>query len=48
MKIENQNFNPKSDTVNNSIVKLRTEANKAYPAPVIKVIPAKQNLTDLL
>ena len=36
--MENQKFNP--DTVKNFLVKLRTEANKAYPAPEIVVAPA--------
>ena len=40
IKLENQKFNPKTDTVKNFLVKLRTEANKAYPAPEIVVAPA--------
>ena len=40
IKLENQKFNPKTDTVKNFLVKLRTEANKAYPAPEIIVAPA--------
>ena len=40
IKLENQKFNPKSDTVQNFLVKLRTEANRAYPVPVIRVLPA--------
>ena len=39
-KLENQKFNPKMDTVKNFLVKLRTEANKAYPAPEIVVAAA--------
>ena len=38
--MENQKFNPKTDTVKNFLVKLRTEANKACPAPEIVVAPA--------
>ena len=41
LKLENQKFNPKTDTVKNFLVKLRTEANKAYPAPEIVVAPAR-------
>ena len=37
IKLENQKFNPKTATVKNFLVKLRTEANKAYP---IVVTPA--------
>ena len=33
LKLENQKFNPKTDTVKNFLVKLTTEATKAYPAP---------------
>ena len=40
IKLENQKFNPKTDTVKNFLVKLRTEANKAYPSPEIVVTPA--------
>ena len=40
IKLENQKFNPKTDTVKNFLVKLRTEANKAYPASEIVVAPA--------
>ena len=40
IKLENQKFNPKTDTVKNFLVKLRTEANKAYPAPEIVVAAA--------
>ena len=40
IKLENQKFNPKTDTVKNFLVKLRTEAKKAYPAPEIVVEPA--------
>ena len=40
IKLENQKFNPKTDTVKNFLAKLRTEANKAYPAPEIVVAPA--------
>ena len=40
IKLENQKFNPKTDTVKNFSVNLRTEANKAYPAPEIVVAPA--------
>ena len=40
IKLENQKFNPKTDTVKNFLVKLRTEANKAYPAHYIVVAPA--------
>ena len=40
IKLENQKFNPKTDTVKNFLVKLRTEANKAYPAPEIVVVAA--------
>ena len=42
IKLENQKFNPKTDTVKNFLVKLRTEANKAYPAPKIVVVEAKR------
>ena len=38
--MENQKFNPKIDTVKNFLVKLRTEANKVYPAPEIVVAAA--------
>ena len=40
MKLENQKINPKTDTVKNFLVKLRTEEIKAYPAPEIVVPPA--------
>ena len=40
IKLENQKFNPKTDTVKNFLVKLRTEANKANPAPEIVVAAA--------
>ena len=40
IKLENQKFNPKTDTVKNFLVKLRTEANKAYPAPETVVAAA--------
>ena len=40
IKLENQKFNPKTDTVKNFLVKLRIEANKAYPAPEIVVAAA--------
>ena len=39
-KIIEPKFNPISDTVKNFSVKLRTEANKAYLASVIEVVPA--------
>ena len=39
IKLENQKFNPKTDTVKNFLAKLRTEANKAYLAPEIVVAP---------
>ena len=39
--MENQKFNPKTDTVKNFLIKLRKEANKAYPAPEIVVAPAR-------
>ena len=38
--MENQKFNPKTDTVKNFLVQLRTETNKAYPAPEILVAAA--------
>ena len=41
IKLENQKFNPKTDTVRNFLVKFRTEANKAYPAPEIVVAAAR-------
>ena len=41
IKLENQKFNPKTDTVKNLLVKLRTEANKAYPPPDTEVEPAE-------
>ena len=41
MKLENQKFNLKRDTRKNFLVKLRTEANKAYPPPEIAVPPAR-------
>ena len=40
IKLENQKFNQISDTMKNFLVKLRTEANKAHPAPVNEVVPA--------
>ena len=40
IKLENQKFNPKTDTVKIFLVKLRTEAKKAYPRPEIVVAPA--------
>ena len=40
IKLENQKFNPKTDTVKNFLVKLRTEANKAFPAPETEIVPA--------
>ena len=40
IKLENQKFNPKTDKVKNFLVKLRTEAKKAYPAPEIVVAAA--------
>ena len=40
LKLENQKFNPKTDTVKNFLVKIRTEAKKAYPAPEIVVAAA--------
>ena len=39
--MENQKFNPKTDTVKNFLVKLRTEANKAYPASEVVVASAE-------
>ena len=41
IKLENQKFNPKTDTVKKFLVKLRTEANKTYPAPEIVVAAAR-------
>ena len=40
IKLENQKFNPKTDTVKIFLVKLRTEANKAYPASELVVAAA--------
>ena len=38
--LENQKFNPKTDTVKSFFAKLRIEANKAYPPPKTVVAPA--------
>ena len=46
IKLENQKFNTKTDTVKNFLVKLRTEANKAYTAPEILVAPARAGDTE--
>ena len=40
IKLEKQKFNPKTDTVKNFLVKIRTEANKAYPELEIVVVAA--------
>ena len=40
IKLENQKFNPKTDTVKNFVVNIRSEARKAYPPPEIVVAAA--------
>ena len=42
IKLENQKFNSKTDTVKNFLVNLRSEANKAYPPHEIVVASAKR------
>ena len=41
IKLENQKFNLKTNTVKNFLVKLRTDKNKAYPPPEIVVATAR-------
>ena len=46
IKLENQKFNPKTDTVKNFLVKLRTEENKAFPEAYPEIVEAPAGLGD--
>ena len=46
LKLENMKFNSKTDTVENFLVKLKNQAEKAYPTPVINVVPAGGGAAD--